>query len=259
MTTKAVAEKQDNAVALFDESMFEEDAGGGLQGIGSEDLALPFLKVLSRQDPALDELEDAKAGDILNTVTGKVYKGKDGIRVIPCAYQKRFIEWAPRGSGSGAPLNIYNTSAECPKTERSSEDNKEYVVGGNGSYIEATAQHYVIVLDEAEGPSTALIAMKSTQLKKSRKWNSMVMSRSFVGKNGPYTPASYSHIYKLTTLSEENSKGSWHGWEIALEGKIEDVGMYHMAKEFEKSINAGEVTVKHSDGEDERAGEEAPF
>ena len=78
-------------------------------------------------------------------------------------------------------------------------------------------------------------------------------------KTWDYAPASYSHIYKLTTLSEENSKGSWHGWEIALEGKIEDVGMYHMAKEFEKSINAGEVTVKHSDGEDERAGEEAPF
>lgn len=258
MTAKEVAEKQNTAVMEFDASIFEEDAGAGTAGIGSEDLALPFLKVLSRQDPALDELEDAKAGDILNTVTGKVYKGKDGIRVIPCAYQKRFIEWAPRGSGNGAPINIYNTSAECPKTERSPEDNKEYVIGGNGSYIEATAQHYVIVLDE-EGPSTALIAMKSTQLKKSRKWNSMVMSRTMQGKNGPFTPASYSHIYKLSTLSEENSKGSWHGWEVALEGQVQDVGLYQMAKTFAASIDAGEVTVKHTDGEDERAGEDAPF
>lgn len=258
MATKAVAEKQESEVMVFDASLFEEDAGGGTQGMGAEDLALPFLKVLSRQDPILDELDDAKAGDILNTVTGKVYKGKEGIRVIPCAYQKRFIEWAPRGSGSGAPINIYNTSAECPKTTRSSEDNKEYVDGGNGSYIEATAQHYVIVLDD-DGPSTALIAMKSTQLKKSRKWNSMVMSRTMQGKNGPFTPASYSHVYKLTTLSEENSKGSWHGWEIALEGQVQDVGFYHMAKEFEKSINAGEVTVKHTDGEEERGEENAPF
>lgn len=258
MATKAVAEKQESEVMVFDASMFEEDAGGGTHGMGAEDLALPFLKVLSRQDPILDELDDAKAGDILNTVTGKVYKGKEGIRVIPCAYQKRFIEWAPRGSGSGAPINIYNTSAECPKTTRSSEDNKEYVDGGNGSYIEATAQHYVIVLDD-DGPSTALIAMKSTQLKKSRKWNSMVMSRTMQGKNGPFTPASYSHVYKLTTLSEENSKGSWHGWEIALEGQVQDVGFYHMAKEFEKSINAGEVTVKHTDGEEERGEENAPF
>jgi len=32
-----------------------------------------------------------------------------------------------------------------------------------------------------------------------------------------------------------------------------------MAKEFEKSINAGEVTVKHTDGEEERSDENAPF
>lgn len=258
----AVKAKENTEVAVFDEAMFEADAGQGLGGIGSEDLALPFLKVLSRQDPTLDELEDAKAGDIYNTVTGKVYKGKEGIRVIPCAYQKRFIEWAPRGSGNGAPLNIYNTQAECPKTDRSSEDNKEYVVGGNGSYIEATAQHYVVVLDE-DGPTTALITMKSTQLKKSRKWNSMIMSRSFNGKNGPYTPPMFSHIYKLTTLSEENSKGSWHGWEIALEGVIQDAGMYQMAKTFGESVDRGEVQAKHTDEEEVRSTsgttEDAPF
>jgi len=57
-----------NAVAVLDESMFEADAGLGLENVTAEDLALPFLKVLSRQDPILDDL-DAKAGDIYNTVT----------------------------------------------------------------------------------------------------------------------------------------------------------------------------------------------
>ena len=91
-----------SAVAVID-ALFEADAGLGLENIGTEDLALPFLKVLSRQDPVLDDL-DAKAGDIYNTVTNEVYSGKEGVRVIPCAFQKRFIQWAPRGSGSGAPL-----------------------------------------------------------------------------------------------------------------------------------------------------------
>jgi len=256
MATKQVAQKEDNAVALFDASMFEEDAGGGLEGISSEDLALPFLKVLSRQDPTLDELEDAKAGDIYNTVTGKVYKGKDGIRVIPAAFQKRYIEWAARGTGNGAPLGIYNSSAECPKTERSKEDNKEYVVGGNGSYVDTTAQHFVVVLDE-DGPTTALIAMKSTQLKKSRKWLSMIMSRSMQGKNGPFTPPMYSHVYKLSTVSEENSKGSWHGWEIALEGQVEDAGLYKLAKDFGLSVDRGDVQAKHSE-EEERTLDDGP-
>jgi hypothetical protein len=53
--------------------------------ISQDDMAIPFLKVLSRQDQVLDDLDDAKAGDILNTVSNQVYAGKTGIRVIPCA------------------------------------------------------------------------------------------------------------------------------------------------------------------------------
>ena len=52
-----VAEKKQTAVAVIDEAMFEQDQGKGLENVGMEDLALPFLKVLSRQDPLLDDLE----------------------------------------------------------------------------------------------------------------------------------------------------------------------------------------------------------
>jgi len=184
--------------------------------VGQEDLALPFVKVLSGNDPVLDENEDARKGDIYNTVTGKVYKGKAGIRVVPCAYQRRFIQWTPRGSGSGAPSAIYTPQEQRPKTERSADDNKDYVVGGNGEYIEETHQHFVLILNEDGSIETALIAMKSTQLKKSRKWNSIMASRVMQGQNGTFTPPRYSHIYHLKTIQEENSKGSWHGWEMSL-------------------------------------------
>jgi len=233
-----------NAVAVLDESMFEADAGLGLENVTSEDLALPFLKVLSRQDPILDDL-DAKAGDIYNTVTSQVYSGKEGVLVIPCAFQKRFIQWAPRGGGSGAPLGIFGPSETRPATERSNEDNKDYVVGGTGDYIEQTAQHYVLLLSK-EGTERALVAMKSTQLKKSRKWMSMILSRQMQGKNGtPFTPPMFSHVYRLTTVSQENSKGSWHGWEVALEGKVQDINIYHAAKVFGESVDSGQVNVKH--------------
>ena len=92
--------------------------------------------------------------------------------------------------------------------------------------------------------------MKSTQLKKSRKWNSMMASRSIQGKNGPFTPPRFSHIYHLKTIAEENSKGSWHGWEMSCEGIIEDGDLYMRAKNFAESITAGDVVVKHTDDED---------
>jgi len=244
-TNKKVANKQEGNVVQFDASIFEADAGKGLENIGQEDLALPFLKILSGLDPILDEFEEARKGDIFNTVTNAIYKGKEGILAVPCAYQRRFIEWAPRGSGTGAPLNIFTPSDDRPKTERSSEDNREYVVDSDGSYIEETHQHFVLVLGDDGSTSSALIAMKSTQLKKSRKWNSMIASRSMVGANGPFTPSVYSHVYRLKTVSEENSKGSWHGWDITLEGEVKNTQHYGLAKAFSESILQGGVKVKH--------------
>lgn len=256
MTDKQVAASKGGELAAFDIGMFEDDAGIGLENMGQDDLALPFLKVLSRQDPTLDDLENAKAGDIYNTVSGEVYGGKTGIKVVPCAYQRRFVEWAPRGSGNGAPINIYTPDDQRPRTERG-DDNKDYVVGGNGSYLEETHQHFVLVLGEDGTVTTALIAMKSTQLKKSRKWNSMVAQRTMVGKNGVFTPPRFSHVYLLKTLQEENSKGSWHGWEISLNGPVEDASIYKQAKDFAASITRGDVEVKHSD--DSAESDNVPF
>jgi len=256
MSTKTVAKAGNNEVAVFDAAMFEADAGRGMENMGQEDLALPFLKVLSGNDPVLDENEMARKGDIYNTVTGAIFKGKDGVRVIPCAYQRRFIQWAPRGSGTGAPVAIYEPQDGRPRTERSPEDNKDYVVDSNGEYIEETHQHFVVLINEDGSHETALIAMKSTQLKKSRKWNSMMASRSMMGLNGPFTPPRFSHIYHLKTIQEENSKGSWHGWEMSVEGPIQDVLLYQRAKSFADSITAGDVVVKHTDDE---TGGSTPF
>ena len=79
--------------AVMDPNLFGADAGLGMENLGQEDLALPFLKILSGLDPLLDQNEDARKGDIYNTVSGQVYKGKDGIKVVPCAYQRKFIQW----------------------------------------------------------------------------------------------------------------------------------------------------------------------
>ena len=71
------------------------------------------------------------------------------------------------------------------------------------------------------------------------------------GKNGQFTQPRFSHIYHLKTISEENSKGSWHGWEMSCEGVIEDGALYTRAKGFAESITAGDVVVKHTDDEGE--------
>ena len=178
---------------------FEEDSGGGFGNMGQEDFALPFLRLLTNTSPEVGEVEGALPGMVYNTVSSQLYDGKKGLTVIPCSYVRQYIEWAPRGSGSGAPIAIHpSTSDILSKTHRESGDNKDYL--DNGNYVENTANHYVMIIDAEGNPSPALVVMKSTQLKKSRKWNSMMMSVKLTGKNGTYTPPMYSQQYRLTTV-----------------------------------------------------------
>ena len=257
----AVTKNKAADVAVFDTSMFEADAGAGNQNITADDLALPFLKLLSGLDSLLDTHETARKGDIYNTVTGAVISGKEGLSVIPCAYKRVFIQWVPRGSGTGAPIEVWEpTDKAMPKTERSKEDNKNYVIGGDGDYLEETAQHYVMIVNEDGSTETALIAMKSTQLKKSRKWNSMIQSVTMQGKNGPFTPPRYSHVYRIKAEAEENSKGSWHGWEMSRENPVQDASVYARAKAFSESVLVGDVVVKHQNEDDKGEGaDDIPF
>ena len=245
MSDKEIAEKKGSAVAVAGPAMFEADAGLGMD-MGTDDLALPFLKIVSSELLNQDETIDAKLGDMINSVTKEVYSGKKPMRVIPCHYKREFLMWAPRGSGNGAPMKIFGPEDERPETKRDDGDNREYVVGGAGEYIDETHQHYVLILQEDGTVSNALISMKSTQLKKSRQWNSMIATRSMLNAEGmAFTPPRFSHVYNLSTNKEENSKGVWHGWKIELNGVIEDAMQYQAAKAFHSAISAGDVKVKH--------------
>ena len=106
-----------------------------------------------------------------NTVTGEIYNGTEGVLVIPCHFQRRFIHWSALGDDQKAPIAIYDKASDCPKTDRIKKDqgdNKDYLLDGSGHYIEETHQHYVLVCKEDGSTDAVMIAMKSTSLKKSR-------------------------------------------------------------------------------------------
>ena len=241
-----VAEKK---TAGLPANMFEDDAAKGLGNISQEDLALPFLKILGQLSPEVNKrdgkyVEGAEPGMIFNSVSGELYDGVKGIDVIPCFYKLEYIEWKDRGEGLGAPIAIYDSSSDIMSKTKPDANYKDRLP--NGNYIEKTASHFVIV--SGDSPSTALISMKSTQLKISRKWNSMMSGIKMKGANGMFTPASFSHIYKLKTTQMSNDKGTWFGWEVSKIGPVTDKGLYDQAKSFSESISKGAVKAKH--GED---------
>jgi len=229
-------------------NMFEGDAAKGLGTIGQEDLALPFLKILGQLSPEVNKrdgkyVEGAEPGMIYNSVSGDLYDGVKGIDVIPCFYKLEYIEWKDRGEGPGAPVAIYDSSSDIMSKTKPDANYKDRLP--NGNYIEKTASHFVIV--SGDSPSTALISMKSTQLKISRKWNSMMSGIKMKGANGMFTPASFSHIYKLKTTQMQNDKGTWFGWEVNKVGPVTDKGLYDQARSFSESISKGSVKAKHGE------------
>ena len=242
-----VAEKK---TAGLPANMFEDDAAKGLGAIGQDDLALPFLKILGQLSPEVNKrdgkyVEGAEPGMIFNSVSGELYDGVKGIDVIPCFYKLEYIEWKDRGEGLGAPINIYDSSSDIMSKTTPDANYKDRLP--NGNYIEKTASHFVIIM--GDNPSTALISMKSTQLKISRKWNRMMNGIRLKGAKGLFTPASFSHIYKLKTTQMSNDKGTWFGWEVSKVGPITDQSLYSQAKSFSESISKGAVKAKHGETE----------
>ena len=237
-----LAEKKEVALATFD---MECDANKGAQNISQEDLALPFLKILGQLSPEVNKrdgkyVDGAEPGKIINTVTNELF---DKISVVPCHYKRQYIEWQDRGTSSGAPVAIHSADSDIVSQTTRGKDYKDRLP--NGNYLDNTASHFVLTLGDT--PSSALISMKSTQLKISRKWNSMMSGIKLKGKNGLYTPASFSHIYKLKTTQMSNDKGTWFGWEVSKVGPITDASIYQQAKSFSENISKGAVKAKHGE------------
>ena len=85
---------------------------------------------------------------------------------------------------------------------------------------------------------TALISMSSSQGKISRKWNSMMMSIVLEGQKGTYTPPSFSHVYKLTTVLNSGKGNQWYGYNVSKVGPVTDEKIYKRAKSFYESLAA---------------------
>lgn len=262
---KAMAKKQGQAIAT-NEMNFEDDAGRGIEQADADSFAVPFLVCLQQLSPQVQDDDDAKPGLLYNTVTGDLL---EEALVIPVQFQRRFLRWQDREAGGGF-MGTYTPSEvealiESGEAERQ-EDGISIRIGDDQS-LKDTRQHYVLMYDDDNDVWTpAILALSSTQVKKSKRWLSMI--NQFKLRNGEgkaYTPPSFARIYRVTTEKESNRKGQWYGLIIEPndskdnpQALVQDASVYAQAKEFYNQITSGAVNVRHEDlAEDQGAGENA--
>jgi hypothetical protein len=210
----------------------------GFENMGADDIAIPFVSLLQALSPQVrgaTRIKGAEEGDFFNTVTSEVLK--DEIKIIPCAYQKCWVEWVSRDAGGGFVRQHQSNDIldKCTKNDR----NQDILPSGNN--VVTTAYHYCLLVKDDESTERVVISLTSTQLKKSRRWNSQMMSLQITLNNKKITPPMYAHIYTAKSVEESNDQGAWAGWEIGSPELITDTDLYLTAKKFHDDVTKGAV------------------
>tara|TARA_R110000868_G_scaffold279675_1_gene539728 strand:- start:6400 stop:7206 length:807 start_codon:yes stop_codon:yes gene_type:complete len=248
MAKNAVAvSAQSTALTVADE--FEQFAGLGMDQVRTEDMTIPFLRILAQLSPQVNKrdgayVDGAEAGMLYNTVSNEVFNGEEGVLVIPCYYNRRYVEWKPREKGGGY-VGSYDSDDKIVHT--TFRDDRGNDILPNGNLLSNTAQFFALLLDKDGLPQRCLITMTSSQLKRARKWVTQMQSRTAVGRNGMFVLPMMSQVYRLRTTEERNDKGSWFGWEISHARSLElpdEKSIFDLGVSFSAAVRAGDVKVK---------------
>jgi len=275
-TTTDVAVVTEPATALAvvsDDDLMAEDFDT-TNDFGSDDLAVPFLRILQANSPAAvkrgeEYVPGAEPGHFLNTVTKQVYSGEDGVIIVPVAYHKNLTAWKPRaqdGSGGGF-VHDYGTDMSALTQAERNEKNK--MIDRDGNELVESGNYYVLVVNPDGSFNEALLSLSSTQLKYSRQWNSIIngllIKHPTTGKMA--RPAMFYMSYNITTKVEKKGENQWFVVNIHQGTRTADLdnGMdiYLAAKNFREIISSGKVKVVDdrpaSSGNPDDEGGDIPF
>lgn len=203
-------------------------SGLGNENVGASDLVLPRLQIIQSLSPELKAsspkyIAGAKQGDIFNTLNRTTYP--DGIRFCDVYYRKEYAVFVSRQEGGGYRGSFPRQEDALAYIESSPERQR----------LEVTemAIHFILILDE-EGNviSEAVLPMKSTQLKVSRNLNGMIRERCRGNMDR------FSGTWKLTTQNEVNKKGEFYNYVITA-GPWATAETFEQAKKTYRDITGG--------------------
>lgn len=241
---------------------YGEHVGAGMEGTTQESFAIPFLRVLQANSPQCEEgegfIEGAKPGMFFDSVTGKMWDGKEGVLIVPCAYRRVFLHWGPR-SGEGSGFKGELTADEVDKLVDSKKlvefENRLMFPLADGAlnpkrcaHVADTRNHYVMVVGEDGTNINCLMSLASTQIKKSKLLMSMLAAKRVAAASGVMVcPPTFAQVIRATTIREENDEGTWHGVRFAFEGMVKDHAVYREAKAFYDIVRAGNVKANYEE------------
>lgn len=242
--SKALTKAQSKELAeLYKSTGIEDRAGEGQENATQDDYAMPFLSLLQSGSPQCKKtdprkVEGAEEGMFFNTVEKTVYDDENGVRFIPCAYIRRFVEWKLREDGGGFVKDYI--PGEEPRIIAQDEKNRDILE--NGNELKDTRYVYGFVVNADGSTDAAVIGMTRTQLKPSKAWFNMRAKNVWPdGVLRAKAPPDYVWSYRLTSVPQQKDDHSFWNWDVTRDLPVMDAGVLEACKNLHDSVKAGEV------------------
>lgn len=231
-------------------------AGEGASYDASE-MQIPFVRVAQSLSPQLNKkkpefIDGLSLGDAYNTITSERWESEKGFVVVPCYQTTKYLEFVPRESGGGYRGEI---AADDPILQRTTRNGGKETLP-NGNELVKSDQHFCLILNEDGMTQPVVVDMKSTQLKVSRRWKTMIAMQKIKhpGTGQIITPPVFATLWRLTTVEETNEKGDFYNWSIEKVGLVENRDLLLEAKTFRESVLRGEVKAQAEPQNSESSG-----
>jgi hypothetical protein len=238
---KAIAKKDEESIlALFGDAKpdFVKDGDRGNEGVGADDISIPRLGLIQslspqrkKNDPAY--IEGAEEGLLFNTTTGELYG--DHVFFVPLYYVKEYLIWKDRDAGGGF-RGSYPDQLTANTAMKGLED------GDQCEAIE-TAQQYGLIVDPTTGETSEIVlSLSRSQLKVSRKLNTLV--RMNEGDR-------FSRVYRISSEEASGAKGDYYSFTVSNVGYVTEQ-IYKQAESVYEAITSGARSVSYEDGQGEK-------
>lgn len=252
MAGKEVAKKENTAVGSYD---YGDHAHEGFEGTTINDLSIPFINVLQSNSPEVEEqtIEGAKAGDLLNSVTGEILQ--QPVIVVPVYKEAAVVEWVPRAKGGGL-VDRHELDSEIFKEAirknggsrippKDADGRRMPFKSPDGNDLVETYYVYCLILDEEgkESEGYCVLSFSSTKIKIHKDW--MTSMYTIKGR-----PPMYANRVKVSTQKQiqQSSGKSFYNyyigpmertWREGLINPQEQAGLLEEARQFKQMIESG--------------------
>jgi hypothetical protein len=242
------------------------DVGTGFEDFTQDDLAVPFIIILQKGNPQVEEenakyVPGAKAGMLMHSVTSQLYNGKEGIVVVPVHRVRSFIEWIPKDDGGGL-VTVFDPQAPEVRAVLAKAGKKfgKLKINDNNDLVE-TFNVFCLMLS-GDRIDRVVISMASSMIGPYKKWMTTAQSIQRRGASGQLsTPPLFSHRYRLKTEFFQGKDHTWYKWRAEFDGKDAEAAnlpegspVFEAAKEFRALLMAGKASADMSQMQQEHTG-----